>query len=437
MSLSGKIAWNTLIQMIGKFSSTIVGIIIVAILTRYLTKFDYGTFTFITVFVTMFGAIADWGLTLITVREASKNAPYAGEIIGNTVLVRLILAIGGSLAAAIAIRFINPDPQIQILVTLASLWLIALSLKTSFQIIFNVKLKMQNWAISEVVANLVVLTLLLLIVQTHGGLQQIILAYLAANFVAAGVAAGLAIRMQQFKFSLFTPKTKYLLTEALPMGSLLVLFTVYNRLDTVILSFVGGQVPVATYGVAYRIFEVLILGAAYFSNSILPIISNLAVTDKKKMGLVYQKSFLILAWLGIIVALGNFFLAPSMVRVVAGANYADSVVPLRILSLALIVSYFNHLNGYTLIALHKQWSSFGIALAALAVNLVLNVLFIPHYSYVAAAVNTFITEALIVVCSLWVIKKETGVLPRFTGMFTIIGDLITYRGKIFNIKNES
>lgn len=432
MSISGKIAWNTVVQMVGKFSSAIIGVVITAIMTRYLTKFDYGTFTFISVFVTMFGAIADWGLTLITVREASKNQNEAGEIIGNTTSVRLVLAMFGALMATLIIRFVNPDPQVQNLVSLASLWLIALSLKTSFQIIFNVKLKMHNWAISEASTNVVVLILLGIIVVTKGTLHDVVTAYLIANFVAAGVAAFLALRMQRFSFRFFTPRTKYLLIEALPMGSLLLLFTVYNRLDMVVLSIVGGQLPVATYGVAYRIFEVLVLGAAYFSNSILPIISNLAFSDKKKMGIVYKKSFVILTWLGVFVAIGNFVFAPLAVALIGGRNYVDSIVPLRILSLALIVSYFNHLNGYTLIALHKQWYSFFIALVALVVNLALNLILIPHYSYLAAAFNTFITEGIIVILSLTIIYRETGIKMTFADFVTVSKEFITKRGHIFN-----
>jgi len=431
-STSVKIAWNTIVQMVGKVASTLLGLTIVAILTRYLSISDYGTFTFVMVFVTMFGTIADWGLTLITVREASKDENEAGAIIGNVLVIRLALALLAVIAAIITINLLPYSQTIRNLTSLAALFLLAQSLKTSFQIVFNVKMKMHNWAISEFVANLVTLAMIISVKLFGGGIAEIVLAYLAGHLVAAGAAWFLGVRLLPIKYSLLQKNTKFLLWESLPMGALLVVFTIYNRLDTVILSLVKGQEPVAVYGVAYRIFEVLVLGAAYFTNSILPLISNLAHTDRKKFGEVYKKSFVVLTYLGIFVAVVNFVAAPWMVAIVAGSKFSGSVIALRILSLSLIVSYFNHLNGYALIALGLQPYSFWIAAIALIVNLSLNIILIPLFSYSAAAFTTFLTEGLIVVMSLILIKKEIGVSPTLVDFVTITREFITKRGKIFN-----
>lgn len=431
MNLSYKIAWNTIVQILGKFSSTLLGLVIVGLLTRYLSLTDYGLYTFIFVFVMMFGSIADWGLTLITVREASRNEQKAEQIISNTLFIRLILAVIASLIAIFTIHFFSKDPLVWSLVTVASLLLIAQSLKTSFQIIFQVKLQMQYWAICEFVANLVIVTTLFIVVFLHGGLLWIIVSTLLGNFVAAIAAAALSYRLLPLKPSFDTKEAKYLLMEALPMGSLLVLFTIYNRIDTVILANFQGSEPVAIYGISYKVYEVLVLGAAYFSNSILPLISNLAKTDKNKMGEVYLKSFILLFWFGLVVSLGNLLLAPFMINVIAGKDYLAAVLPLRILSLALVVSYFNHLNGYTLIALGKQWYSFFIAILALGINVVLNFWLIPHYSYNAAAFNTFLTEGLIVIISLIVIYKETGQFPHLIDLWTVSKEFVVKKGKVF------
>ena len=104
---------------------------------------------------------------------------------------------------------------------------------------------------------------------------------------------------------------------------------------------------------------------------------------------------------------------------------------LQILSLALIVSYFNHLNGYTLIALGRQWSSFIIAIVALVVNVLLNLVLIPHFSFIAAAFVTFITEGLIVGLGIIVIRGQLGVTPRIKDFFDVSRELIEKKGKIF------
>ncbi len=433
MTLSTQIVWNTIAQVLGKSFSTVLGVVITILLTRYLGPAGYGTLTFVLVFVTMFGTLADWGLTLITIREAARNAKEAAEIVGNVLVIRLVLAFLAALVAVIAINFLPYSPDIRFLTGVGAVMLIALSIKTSFQIIFNVKLKMQNWAVSEIAANGLTLLLVLGIIFQKGSLLQVILAYLAGNTLAAIVAGFLAFRLIPLRFSLVKKSTRFLLLEALPMGSILVLFTVYNRIDTVILSLDKGNTAVGLYGAAYRIYEVLVLGAAYFANSILPLISLLAREDREKMKLIFRQAFVVLFLMGAGVAVVNFLFAPIWIAILAGPAFAGSVTALRILSLALIVSYFNHLNGYTLIALGRQWYSFYIGIVALVINVALNMIFIPIFSYNAAAFITFLTEGIVVLLSLVLIRRILGVRPKLGDVFPVTRDLILKKGQIFNV----
>lgn len=431
MSLSRKIAWNTFVQIIGKVATTTLGVIITILLTRYLGPAGFGTFTFILVFVTMFGSVADWGLTLITVREASRNSSQAREVIGNVLVVRLILAVVAAVSAIIVIQFLPYDPATKFLVTIFSLTLLAMSLKTSFQIIFNVKLAMGNTALSDFSSNVIILLGVLAVIYLQLGLVGVVLVYLAGDILAAAVAFFLGWRLLPLSLRLFTTETRYLLLESLPMGAILVVFTIYNRVDTVILSYFKGQEAVGFYGAAYRVYEVLTLGAAYFANAVLPLISSLAQTDRARLAEVYRKSFVVLLLFGTSVALASYFLAPVGIAVIAGPKFAASVEALRILSLALVVSYFNHLNGYTLIALGKQWFSFAIAVGALFLNVTLNLVFIPLFSFKAAAFITFITEGVIVIATV-VVLRRFGLVLRFGDVLSVGRELIRKRGRVFD-----
>src|SRR3989344_9341641 len=336
-SVSGKIATNTLFQLMGKAGSTSLGVLTTILLTWYLGPMGFGTFTFVLVFVTLFGALADWGVTLITIREASRDLSAAGKIIGNVGLVRLILAIvAGLFSGGLILALPHYSYETRFLTSVASFYLLILSLKTSFQIIFNVKMKMHNWSISELCSSLLTALLILLIVVFKAGILQVILAYMAGDILAATVAYFLGRRIMHLEFNLAHDKTKYLLLEAIPMGAILVVFTIDNRVDTVILSYFKGNAAVGYYGLAYKIYEVLVLAAAYFANSILPIISELAKTNRQKLGEVYRKSFVVLLWMGVLVSLVNFLAAPLLPLVFS--KFGQSVLPLQILSLALIVS---------------------------------------------------------------------------------------------------
>ncbi|MDO8515514.1 MAG: flippase [bacterium] len=400
------VAKNTILQIGGKIISTTLGILITILLTHYLGRAGYGQYTFVLVFVTIFGVIGDWGFSLITIREASRNLEEAGKIIGNVLVIRLILALIAMVASIVVINILPYSQTIRLLVTIGSVYLLAVSLKTSFQIVFNVKLKLQNWAISEIAANSIALFLILFLIINKAGLPQILWAFNIAHLFAAGVAAILARKLLNVRFAFKIPQTRSLLWESLPMGAILVLFTVYNRMDVLILGHFHGDEAVGIYGVAYKIFEVLVLGAAYFANSLLPTISRLAVENKPELAKLFKRSLIILMLMGTGVAIVNYIFAPVGVAVFGWSEFAPAVTPLRILSLSLIVSYFNHLGGFTLIALGKQWTSFKIAIIALGVNFILNLWLIPRFSYNAAAFTTFLTEGLIVIITVFVIRHE-------------------------------
>lgn len=409
-SNSGKVAWNTILQVGGKIVAASIGLLITIFLTRYLGPSGYGDYTFVIVFVTMFGAIADWGLSIVGVSETSKHPENEqGRVVGNVLLIRLGLAIFAMLAANIAIRILPHSPGLESLILIGSIFIFIFSLKTSFQIIFNARLRMEYWAISEIVVNVSGLLLVLFLISQGAGLTGFVWAISFGQLVATFVAFVFARHLVRFDLRIQKDLVRKIFKETLPVGSLLVLFTVYNHLDIVVLGYFKGAAAVGYYGASYKVYEVLVLGAAYFANSILPILSNLAHKDEAVFKRVFVKSFVVLAVLGLGVSIANFILAPIAIAVIGGPEYQPSVLALQILSLALFVSYFNHLGGYAIIALSKQWLSFLVAIVALVLNLVLNLILIPKYSLYGAAFNTFLTEAIILILSLYVLRRFGGV----------------------------
>jgi O-antigen/teichoic acid export membrane protein len=63
MRLSTKIAYNTIAQIIGKALATILGLVAVVIMARYLGRQGFGAYTTIITFLSFFGILADLGLT--------------------------------------------------------------------------------------------------------------------------------------------------------------------------------------------------------------------------------------------------------------------------------------------------------------------------------------------------------------------------------------
>lgn len=408
----GKIAFNTMAQGIGKLFSLLVSLVTTAILTRSLGLEGYGAYAFVTALVLLFGTVSDWGTNIITVREASQKKERQPVIFGSALLFRFLLATLALFLLNLVIR-INPGwKDFVVPVTIGSFVLLALSLKTSLGIIFQTLLKYEFAVGVESVSSLIFLLLVVFSIGQGLGLSGVISSWVLATLLASLVGFYFARRISRIKWGIDTKIVKRIFWEAAPAGMLFLFFNLYNRIDMVMLEYFKGAEAVGIYGLAYKIHDNLILGAAFFMNAMFPLLSaGAAKINSINLKKHYQKAFdlLLVAALGVFAIF--FFAAPWVIRILGGQEFLPSISVLRILLFATVVSYFNHLTGYSLIAFGRQRLSMFIALGALIFNVLGNLIFIPLYSYTGAAVVTIVTEGLVLLLSFSAVKKTVGFAP--------------------------
>jgi O-antigen/teichoic acid export membrane protein len=119
MSLTKKIAHNTIIQIAGKIISTILGLFALALITRYLGRGGFGEYTTIVTFLTFFATIADFGLTLVTVQMISARGAEENKLLNNIFGLRLVSIIIVLLFAPLTISFFPYSPAVKLGVLIA------------------------------------------------------------------------------------------------------------------------------------------------------------------------------------------------------------------------------------------------------------------------------------------------------------------------------
>ena len=434
MSLFPEVAKNTLAQGLGRAGVVLITIFTTAALTRILGVSSYGAYVFVIALLMLFVSIADWGTTLIFVRESVKNKGAEEKFYGNAFIFRSLLAMG----TLVLINFLALFPiflPLSFPIKIASVLLILISLKTTCHVIFQTKSKFEYMALIDVVISLTFLALLGLVFILFGlvpTLSGILLAFVIANLLGTIVAFSLALSLAKINFKFNRAIMKKIALEAIPTGALLLIFSIYNRLDIFLLQILRGSEPVGIYGLAYKVHDNLILGSAYLAAALFPVISSLVAKPgfQNELRTIYRKIFDILLITGLFVLISVFFLAPIIILIIGGVEFEQSVLALRILVFGTFLAYFNHLTGYTLVALGKQRVSLMVAVIALVWNLSLNLILIPRYSYVAAAVVTITTEGLVLVLTSFYLARKFSLQPSFTFPKTLI-ELIKTRGKIF------
>ena len=118
---------------------------------------------------------------------------------------------------------------------------------------------------------------------------------------------------------------------------------------------------------------------------------------QKKLMETIKYSGLFLFAVSVVGAVVGYLLAPWMIGVVAGPEFVESVQALRLLLLGLPIFYLSALFLWLLITLGKQRQIPLIYAVGAVVNVVLNLILIPRYSFHASAVITWTSELLILI----------------------------------------
>jgi len=387
-----RLAVNTGVQILGKAIMVLVSLITTGILTRRLGIEVYGQYIFITSILVFFDSLADFGTSIMGVREASrKEGEEQVKVWTNTLISRLIMA-GLSLALGIIfIFFWNDFREIRIEAILAWVMILFTSLAGSLGVVWQTRIRMEIKVLIEVMFP----TIFLLCLWIYGGnisLRWIFGTYLFARIIT--LTWGWWLGRGTIKFKLVDKKLiSKILKISWPMGVYLLIFSAYDRaVDSLMIQRYLGAREVAWYGLAYKIYGVLIQPAYFLVNGIFPILSK-----KQKQSTsnnIFKTSAIILFLSSVLVIIGVWLMAPMMVSILAGSEFGASVGVLRILIVALLFAYMGHLVGFTLISKEGQKEMLGVGLIILIFNLIGNLVVIPRYGIMGAAMVTVLTEML-------------------------------------------
>jgi O-antigen/teichoic acid export membrane protein len=213
---------------------------------------------------------------------------------------------------------------------------------------------------------------------------------------------------------------KEFLLESAPLAATALITFAYFKLDTIILSVLQESSDVGIYNVAYKIMENLIFFPAMLAGLILPLLSNTITSNRRLFEEIIDKTFKVFLLIVFPLVIGVFVLAPEIIAIVSGSGFDESVRVLRILVFALGCIFFGHYFTMLMVVSGAQKKLMKALLLAALVNISLNMLFIPKYSYLAAASVSLITECLVVLMVGYLAFKEVKFRPSLKPLTRIL-----------------
>ena len=407
-----RLASNTIVQAVGIPLQSLISLGTYAAITRYLGPSAFGDYTTANVYLLIPIAFADIGLSAIVVREISAAPERANTVLRASYSLRLIIS-AVALAATVGTSFLLPfDHKARAAIVIMSLGAFFSLVNLSVLPILQVQLRMQ-WAVfANLIGRLVILTGTLVVLALGLGFDGVVWAYvigLGAILVVDVYAARSAYSLRP---SVDVTYWKRFLKLSLVLGIGLAISQVYFRVDTVLIALLRPASEVGLYGAAYKFIE-LTQGLVYtVFISMFPALSSFAARRDARFSSLAQKGFDVVVAAAVPLTLAMAFAARPLLDATAGARYGAAAGALQILAFYPLLAFANGLLWRVLIATHQERILLVVAVSILALNVALNLVFIPLYGYRAAAVTSIASEACSLVAGVVAVRRYVGFLPR-------------------------
>lgn len=397
-----KVFYNTATQTIGKVITASSTLLVTILIGKALGEAGYGEFTKVFVFVGYFYTLADFGLNSVYVKIARDDNQI--NLLKNLLGLRLI--IGVALAfLAIFISFLLPynlhsqtgfSPLVKLGIAIASLTIITQALITTANSYFQRSLRYDLATLAAVFGSAVFLLGTFFVSTQNLGLLSYISIYVFSGIPTIFLGYYLIFKLS--KSSVYPLLSKdpinKLFAESWPVGLALILNIIYFRIDVFILSNFRSAADVGVYGLAYQFFEASLAVPIFFANALYP--SLIKVYREEAASFKSQ----ITHWLKILIGVSTLltlalFIVAAFIPLVYSGQFQGSTQALRILAAGVPFFFATALLWHVLIILGKQKILIYVYLAGAIFNLLANLILIPIYGYLAAAVVTVASEAFI------------------------------------------
>jgi O-antigen/teichoic acid export membrane protein len=198
---------------------------------------------------------------------------------------------------------------------------------------------------------------------------------------------------------------KKLFLFGLPLTASAIVASSVGYIDTLILTYFTTLKDVALYHVALPIAMLL----RYFTKSvsliIIPLSSEIYLKSKDLLVESVKKIQKYLLIVIIPLALVMAIFAPNIISLLFGKDYLGAVTALRILSVSAIFYSVAHVNSNLLLGIGKSTSNAKIMASGSIIALILNLILIPFYGVLGAAISVLIASLFIFVLSAIYLRK--------------------------------
>ncbi|MBN2099213.1 MAG: flippase [Dehalococcoidia bacterium] len=399
MSAVRRIAQNTVILISTQVLVAVFGLIFGTFAARHLGPDSFGILTFALSLTQLASLLFGSGLAPLSLREVAANQSAAPRYLANGGVLRMgMAAISLLLVTLYAWLMGYPSETVLVVVLLA----LALAFKATTEIpysIFRAFEMMQYIAVGQIMSSLLLLVGLGFALVYDFNVVGFAWLYVAANGLALIYVAAMLIwrfflshhppHISRGQVMIDIPSMRVIRAAAFPFAVATVGMASLHYADSVMISAMvsNSDALVGWYNAAYRLVDMLAALRAASAISITPVLVQAYTTSREMLTFICERLFKYYVILALPIGVGTTLLAERFIRTVYGRQYMDSTIALQILIWVFVIGSAN-IFPMLFQAIQRARTAAVVIVVSAILNLLLNLVLIPRYDYVAAAATT-------------------------------------------------
>lgn len=383
---------------------------------RYLGAQELGRYAYVLAFAYPFGIVADFGLATFAIREISREPARGPEVVAGLRRAVLLLSGLGSVAMMGVAILAGHDTTTMLCMGLAALSMLLSAATTPFIVVLTAREDLHLVSVHRVVASTLVALVTVIVLLQEGASLGLLAASVAVNGLMLVFARFLAGSAPSPPVVL-SAYVRTMIRRALPFGLLMLGYALYYRVDMIILHWLREARDVGLYAAAYRFLDAVILLAASIGGPFYPRLSSMVGRDLQGIRNLLEGTWKPLLALGLPVMLGTFFLADSLTQVLFGNEFIEAGAVLKVLILGSLPLLWINIPNQALLAADVVLPLARVYGLSVLVNVLLNIVLIPRWGPVGAAVATVTCEWLNLALVVRMVRREFGLSLSYEGLW--------------------
>lgn len=375
-------------------------------LVRILSPVDYGSYTFVWAHVALLIPILDLGTTtysMVSLPTDKKSAFF--DIFSLRIMLSFIIFCATILLA----YFFHYESHLILFIALTGAVIFANSMSGSFLIVSSLRQKLIIPSIVSVLFQLCIVMGLTILLFLQTPILSLFVTICILYLTYAIVNGILIYHYFNGQITLrFVPSTWASIIRKSYIYVLIIFFgALYYGIDIFLLKFLKGVETVGTYSAGYKFFDAFMFITAGYTFSALPSLARLKNSNIQLFKHKIKRDSLFLFLLGVLICIAVWLFAPLFLPLILKGSYTASIQVLMIVIIALPLLLASTVLFNAMYLYNKQKWVIVLFISQTLLNVALNIIFIPVYSFYASAWITVLCEVINILILLYFIYYVT------------------------------